>query len=180
MVRPRLRAWLFTILAAGLAALLLHTFVVQAFYVPTGSMEPTLMPGDRIVVSKLTLDMGPLHRGDIIVFHSLPRVVAACGNDTPVPYLVKRIIGLPGDRLSSSANTIYVDGLPLAQPWRHIEPLGIPIAPRAHPLVVPSNDYFVMGDNQPVSCDSRYWGLVPRSSVVGRAVWRIWIGRAHV
>jgi signal peptidase I len=144
----------------------MRTYVVQTFYIPSGSMEPTLLVGDRIMVSKLGLDFGSIHRGDILVFKAPPS--EHCG--TPVPDLVKRVIGLPGDHLTSKGNTIYVNGKPLQLTWTHYEPLGRSIGN----VTVPKNNYFMMGDNYPDSCDSRYWGTVPRSDIVGRAFLRIW------
>jgi signal peptidase I len=135
-------------------------------------MEPTLQIGDRILVSKLSVELGTIHRGDILVFKAPAAVVNDCG-DT-VTDLVKRVIGLPGETISSKGNTIYVNGSALTQTWAHNEPLGRPIGN----VTVPKNEYFMMGDNQPASCDSRYWGTVTRSSIIGKAFLRIWpLGR---
>lgn len=144
----------------------MRTYALQTFFIPSGSMEPTLLVGDRILVSKLSLDFGSIHRGDILVFKAPP--AENCG--TPVKDLVKRVIGLPGDHLTSNGNTIYVNGKVLKITWTHYEPLGRAIGN----VTVPKNDYFMMGDNYPDSCDSRYWGPVPRSDIVGRAFFRIW------
>ena len=158
--------WAAIVVAAVLVSFLLRTFVLQTYYIPSGSMEPTLLIGDRIIVSKLSLDFGSIHRGDILVFKAPPS--EHCG--TPVTDLVKRVIGLPGDHLTSVGNTIYVNGKALKITWQHYEPLGLPIG---H-VTVAKNHYFMMGDNYPDSCDSRYWGTVPRSDIVGRAFFRIW------
>lgn len=158
--------WAVIVVAAVLVSFLLRTFVLQTYYIPSGSMEPTLLIGDRIIVSKLSLDFGSIHRGDILVFKAPPS--EHCG--TPVTDLVKRVIGLPGDHLTSVGNTIYVNGKALKITWQHYEPLGLPIG---H-VTVAKNHYFMMGDNYPDSCDSRYWGTVPRSDIVGRAFFRIW------
>jgi signal peptidase I len=131
-------------------------------------MEPTLQIGDRIVVSKLSVEFGTIHRGDILVFRAPAAVQTQCGDD--VADLVKRVIGLPGDHLTSKGNTIYVNGSPLLQPWTHNEPLGRAIGK----VTVPANHYFMMGDNEDDSCDSRYWGTIPRSSIIGKAFIRIW------
>jgi signal peptidase I len=170
-VRSRTRSaveWLFVVAIAVLVSLLVRTYVFQTFYIPSGSMEPTLLVGDRIVVSKLSVEFGTIHRGDILVFKAPPGVLSDCGDS--VTDLVKRVIGLPGDDLTSKGNTIYVNGKKLAQPWSHYEPLERHIG-NVH---VPANHYFMMGDNQPASCDSRYWGSVPRSSIIGKAFIRIW------
>ncbi len=160
--------WVLIIVAAVLVSLLVRTFVFQTFFIPSGSMEPTLQIGDRIVVSKLSVEFGTIHRGDILVFRAPAAVQTQCGDD--VADLVKRVIGLPGDHLTSKGNTIYVNGSPLLQPWTHNEPLGRAIGK----VTVPANHYFMMGDNEDDSCDSRYWGTIPRSSIIGKAFIRIW------
>lgn len=153
---------------ALLVSLLVRTYVFQTFYIPSGSMEPTLQIGDRIVVSKLSVEFGTIHRGDILVFKAPPGVRNACGDDDAD--LVKRVIGLPGDHLTSKRNAIYVNGHVLKQPWTHDEPIFRHIGK----VTVPANHYFMMGDNEPNSCDSRYWGSIPHSSVIGKAFVRIW------
>jgi len=164
--------WLVVIGIAVVVSLLIRTYVFQTFFIPSGSMEPTLQIGDRILVSKLSVELGTVHRGDILVFKAPPAVVTQCGDN--VADLVKRVIGLPGDHLTSKGNTIYVNGTALTQTWAHNEPIGRPIGK----VTVPQNEYFMMGDNQPASCDSRYWGDVPRSSIIGKAFLRIWpLGR---
>lgn len=166
-LRPLIE-WLSILVVAVLISLFIRTYVFQTFFIPSGSMEPTLQIGDRIVVSKLSVEFGTIHRGDILVFRA-PRAVASdCGDS--VSDLVKRVIGLPGEQLTSKGNTIYVNGRPLAQPWTHNEPLFRQIGK----VTVPANHYFMMGDNEPNSCDSRWWGSIPRSSVIGKAVVRIW------
>jgi signal peptidase I len=160
--------WILVVAVALLVSLLVRSYVFQTFYIPSGSMEPTLQIGDRIVVSKLSVEVGSIHRGDILVFKAPAGVLNACGDD--VADLVKRVIGLPGDHLTSKGNTIYVNGRPLSQPWTHVEPIGRSIGN----VTVPANSYFMMGDNEPNSCDSRYWGTVPRSSIIGKAFVRIW------
>lgn len=116
----------------------------------------------------MSVEFGTIHTGDIIVFKAPAAVKTACGDD--VADLVKRVIGLPGQILTSKGNTIYVNGVALKQPWTHNEPLFRQIGK----VVVAPNNYFVMGDNEPDSCDSRFWGTVPRSSIIGKAFLRIW------
>ena len=158
--------WVFVVLFALVASFLMRSYVFQTFYIPSGSMEPTLLIGDRIIVNKISVDFGTIHIGDILVFKAPPTV--HCGET--VTDLVKRVIGLPGDHLTSRGNTIYVNGKPLVENWPHIEPLGQAIGN----VTVPANHYFMMGDNHPNSCDSRYWGTVPRSDIIGKAFIRIW------
>ena len=162
--------WVIIVLVALGVSFLMRTFVIQTFFIPSGSMEPTLQIGDRIIVSKLSVEFGTIHRGDIIVFKAPP--AEHCGD--PVTDLVKRVIGLPGDHLTSKGNTIYVNGSPLDETWTHYEPLGQAIGN----VTVPANSYFMMGDNHPNSCDSRMWGTVPRSDIIGKVFLRIWpLGR---
>lgn len=129
-------------------------------------MEPTLLIGDRLVVNKLSVKFGTIHVGDVIVLKAPPS--ENCGD--PVTDLVKRVIGTPGDRLTSNGNTIYVNGVALDEKWPHTEPLG----PAIGNVTVGTNRYFVMGDNHSDSCDSRSWGTVPRSDVIGKVFERIW------
>ena len=166
--RRALIEWVAIVILAVLVSLLMRTFVLQTFFIPSASMEPTLQLGDRVMVSKLSLDFGSIHRGDILVFKA-PPAASVCGADDPKDF-VKRVIGLPGDHLTSKGNTIYVNGQALNITWTHYEPLGRPIGN----VVVPKNHYFMMGDNYPDSCDSRYWGSVPRSDIIGRVFIRIW------
>lgn len=163
--------WLIIIVAALAVSFLMRTFVVQTFYIPSASMEPTLQIGDRIIVSKLSVNLGTINRGDIVVFKAPP--AEHCGE--AVTDLVKRVIGLPGDYLTSKGNTIYVGTSPttevaLSETWTHTEPLGTPIG-NVH---VAANTYFVMGDNHADSCDSRMWGSVPKSDIIGKVFLRIW------
>ena len=163
--------WLVIIVAALVVSFVMRTFVVQTFYIPSASMEPTLLVGDRIIVSKLSVSLGTINRGDIVVFRAPP--AEHCGE--VVADLVKRVIGLPGDYLTSKGNTIYVGTSPssevaLNETWTHTEPLGTAIG-QVH---VPANTYFVMGDNHADSCDSRMWGTVPKSDIIGKVFLRIW------
>ncbi len=159
--------WLGVIAVALVLAVGVRAYVIQTFYIPSGSMEPTLNVGDRILVFKLAYDFASPAIGDVIVFKA--PTSEHCG-DPSVTDLVKRIVGVPGDRMSSSGNEILVDGKPLVQDWSHVVDLIYPITPRT----IPPNDYFVMGDNHPASCDSRVWGYVPRSDIIGKVVLKIW------
>ncbi len=158
--------WIIIVIAAVLVSFLMRTYVVQTFYIPSASMEPTLQIGDRIIVSKLSVDFGTIHQGDILVFKAPP--AEHCGE--VVTDLVKRVIGLPGDHLTSKGNTIYDNGLAVKETWTHSEPLGTSIGN----VIVPPNAYFMMGDNHADSCDSRMWGSVPKADVIGKVFLRIW------
>lgn len=161
--------WAAIVAIALVVALLMRAFVVQTFYIPTPSMAPTLNVGDRILVNKLAYRLHGVGRGDVVVFKRPP--AENCGTD--VSDLVKRVIGLPGETISDRNGTVYIDGKPLAEPWL---PKNDPntYTPSFKPVHIGSNSYFVMGDNRAVSCDSRYWGTVPRSLIIGKVEMRIW------
>jgi signal peptidase I len=162
------------ILVAVLLAGLVRTFVFRTFWIPTGSMVPTLGVYDRILVQKAFFTWHDLHEGDIVVFSHPPRdhCPGPSGGD-----LVKRVIALPGQRIYSSGNRIYIDGRKLAEPYLpHPDPLGPPIpeASRQHPYRVPPGEFYVLGDNRGDSCDSRYWGPIQGTSIVGKVVLVWW------
>lgn len=161
--------WAIVVVVAVLASLLIRSYVFQTFFIPSGSMEPTLQIGDRIIVNKLAVEFGTIHTGDILVFRAPKAVATVCGDN--VADLVKRVIATPGQTVKSVGNNIYVDGKVLKQTWTHVALIGSkPITP----TYVTKNHYFMMGDNEPDSCDSRYWGLISRSEVIGKAFVRIW------
>lgn len=155
------------ILIAIFASFLVRTYAFQTFYIPSGSMEPTLHVGDRILVNKLSVRFGTINIGDIIVFKAPP--TEHC-DDGSYADLVKRVIGLPGDTITSKGNTVYVNGKALNEPWTYFHTLN----PEIKKVKVRANNYFVMGDNRANSCDSRFWGTVPRSDIIGKAFFRIW------
>jgi signal peptidase I len=162
------------VVAAVLLALSVRTFGYQTFWIPSTSMVPTLQKGDRILVQKAFFNWHDLHRGDIVVFARPPR--DHCGGAADDD-LVKRIIALPGQTIYSAGNTLYVNGRPLTEPYLpRIDPLGPPIpdASRLHPFRVPAGDFYVLGDNRQISCDSRFWGPIKGSSIVGRVVLLLW------
>ena len=166
------------VVVAVLVAVLLRAFVVQTFFIPSGSMEPTLQIGDRILVNKLSYHLHGVDRGDIVVFSRPP--TENCGGPT-VNDLVKRVIGLPGNIISVSGGYVYIDGKRLDETWLPASEQGVTVAGPpgntsnlARPYRVPPNDYFVMGDNRTDSCDSRYWGPINRSLIVGKVELRVW------
>jgi len=163
-----------TILVAVLLASLVRTFAFQTFWIPSSSMVPTLGVYDRILVQKAFFTWSDVREGDIVVFSQPPldHCGGAQGGD-----LVKRVIALPGQTIYSSGNDIYVDGRPLAEPYLpRDDPLGPPIpdASSQHPYRVPPGDFYVLGDNRAISCDSRYWGPITGSSIVGKVVLVWW------
>jgi len=172
-------------------AVVVKAFVAQAFYIPSGSMIPQLEINDRVVVSKLAYDLHDPRRGDIVVFKAPPSqqplqpppetgvsgvlhtVGTWIGVVTPsTEDYIKRVIGLPGDTVEARAGHVYVDGRLLIEPYL---PSGLTTADFG-PVVVPPGRLWVMGDNRGDSCDSRCFpeGAIPASSVVGRAVFRVW------
>lgn len=161
--------WAVIVVCVVALTFVLRAFVVQTYEIPSGSMIPTLQIGDRILVNKLSYDFHGVHRGDVIVFKTPPAEEGRCAGP-PVPDLVKRVIGLPGETISSRGNTVLIDGKPLEQPWFKAVPLGPPIRTQK----IPANHYFMMGDNRADSCDSRFWGTVPKSLIVGRAFAVVW------
>jgi len=172
------------IVVAILLAIVLRTFVIGTYLIPSGSMEPTLMINDRILVDKLSYHLHGVDRADIVVFSTPPD--ENCGG-APVANLVKRVIGLPGETISLSGGQVYINGKLLAEPWLVSSEQGI-TAPGPsgaaysllQPYKIPAGDVYVMGDNRTVSCDSRYWGPIPESSIVGKVDLRIWpISRIH-
>jgi signal peptidase I len=167
------------IVFALVVAVLLRLFVVQTYFIPSASMEPTLQVGDHIAVNKLSYDLHGVHRGDIVVFSS--PTDEHCGGPV-VPDLVKRIVGLPGETISLSGHgNVLINGALLRESWLPESERGTTYAGPVgaaydldRPFKVPANDYFVMGDNRKESCDSRFWGPVPKSSIVGKVDVRIW------
>ena len=132
------------------------------FTMSSTSMWPTLKAGDRIVVNKLS---GPVRTGDIIFFKRPASETGRCAGP-PVPDLVERVIGLPGQTVSARGGKVYITGKLLKEPW-------LPKGPQTYTTMngsytVPKDDYFVMGDNRVDSCDSRIWGPVKRSYIVGK------------
>ena len=172
--RRALAGWAICLAVAVLLAVGIRTFVVQAFSIPSSSMVPAIDVHDRLLVQKAFFDWHQLREGDIIVFTHPPR------DHCPGPArtdLVKRVIALPGQTIYSAAGVLYVDGRRLREPYLPSDdPLGPPIpgASRHDPFRVPRGEFYVMGDNRAISCDSRYWGPIKGSSVIGRVVLLLW------
>jgi signal peptidase I len=177
------REYFESIVIAVIMALFIRTFVVQAFKIPTGSMEPNLLIGDHLLVNKFIFAPGgferallptrDIRRGDIVVF-KYPV--------DPERDFVKRVIGLPGDTVELKHQRIYINGTPIDEPYAHYLPrpdgtlAGDPGDRREAygPVSVPAGHYFMMGDNRDNSEDSRYWGFLPRELVKGRALFIYW------
>jgi signal peptidase I len=193
-----------SLLTTVVIAVFVVTFIIQAFQIPSESMENTLLIGDYLLVDKLCyggsrfldriLPYRPVHRGDIVVFHYPVH---------PSEHFVKRVVGVPGDRLRLINREVYVNGNHLPEPYvQHIArkhdvfrdefPRLDVSAPGLEggwwlqmkklvedgELIVPEGDYFVLGDNRDDSDDSRYWGFVPRENIVGRPLLIYWSVRS--
>jgi signal peptidase I len=186
--KSTLREYFESIVIAVILALFIRTFVVQAFKIPTGSMENNLLIGDHLLVNKFVfgptesvlerklLPVGSVHRGDVIVF-KYP--------EEPERDFIKRVIGLPGETLEMREKKMYINGSPLDEPYVHFlePPSGDPsmhevtafdLRERYGPVTVPADEYFVMGDNRDNSQDSRYWGFLPRDYIKGKALIIYW------
>jgi signal peptidase I len=162
--------WGVILVVAILASFALRFYVVQVFRVPTGSMLPTLQINDRIVVDKFPGLAHSIHRGDIVVFHKV-----RADSETSTPILVKRVIGLPGETISSKGDTVLINGHSLVEPWLPALKGGCAESALDIPTThIPANHYFVMGDCRGDSYDSRFWGTVPVTNVIGRVFVVVW------
>ncbi|MBI2703998.1 MAG: signal peptidase I [Actinobacteria bacterium] len=155
-------------------ALIIKTFVMQAFYIPSASMNPTLLVNDRVLVNKLSYRLHDINRGDVVVFEKAPD---ATGPEETKD-LIKRVIGLPGESIAFENNKVYIDGQPLDEPYlppgtQTTQNPAIPCT-LPKPCKVQTGQVFVMGDNRMNSRDSRYIGAIPEDQVVGRAFTRVW------
>jgi signal peptidase I len=179
------REYFESIVIAVILALFVRTWVVQAFKIPTGSMENNLLIGDHLLVNKFVFGpttsleraLLPVHdvaRGEIVVF-KYP--------EEPERDFIKRVIGLPGDTVELRAKKVYVNGQALDEPYVHFltpaatdgsEVTSMDVRERYGPVTVPAGQYFVMGDNRDNSQDSRYWGFLPGNYVKGKAMMIYW------
>ncbi len=181
--KSQAREYFESIVVAVVLALFARTFIIEAFKIPTGSMENNLLVGDHLLVNKFTvgptltdledtlLPIDEIERGDILVF-KYP--------EEPERDFIKRVIGLPGETVELRNKTVYIDGEPIDEPY-----VRFLIPPREYPeqgtdafdlrfnygpVTVPQGEYFMMGDNRDNSEDSRYWGFMPREYVKGKAL----------
>jgi len=154
---------------AVVLSLAINTFVVQVVDVRQSSMETTLEEGDRLILSKVDYRIHAPQRGDIIVFRPPTCVLetAVC-----VPF-VKRVIGIGGDRVDIRDGKVYLNDVALDERYAR-SPTAAESDSVRYPFVVPSESVFVLGDNRPVSGDSRAWGAVPRGSILGKAYVDFW------
>ncbi len=175
--------WVEAIKTVGLSLFLafgIRTFVAEARFIPSGSMEPTLQIDDRLIVDKVSYRFRDPGRGDIIVFNPTPVLQDQGFQDA----FIKRVIGLPGDQVSLENGEVYVNTQRLQEGYvanndeTTVEACGAEqtnIRPYLEGTVtIPEDQYLVLGDNRHNSYDGRCWGLVSRDKVVGRAVFRFW------
>ena len=168
--------WVAVIVGALVVALVVKTFLFQAFFIPSASMEPTLEEGDRVLVNKLSYDLHDIRRGDIVVFELPPDKVGSDG----IKDLIKRVIGLPGDVIETRDGVVYINDRRLDEPYLPEGTLTGDPANGNNPAIerqtIPEGTVFVMGDNRDNSHDSRYAdrGPIPIESVVGRAFVLVW------
>jgi signal peptidase I len=174
------REYFESICIAVILALFVRTFVVQAFKIPTGSMENNLLIGDHLLVNKfvyaptttrleeMLLPIDPIRRGDIVVF-KYP--------EDPERDFIKRVIGLPGETIEVKNKKVHIDGQALDEPYvQYLIPPDeegaseLDVRVQYGPVDVPEGHYFMMGDNRDNSQDSRYWGFLPRDYVKGKAL----------
>jgi signal peptidase I len=157
--------WTLLVVGAVALALLLRANVVQAFYIPSDSMVPTLQQGDRVLVNKLSYKLHDVHRGDIVVFEAPPGEATGDIKD-----LVKRVVGLPGETIEGRGGRIYIDGELLEEGYL---PDGT-VSKEFDPVDVPAGSFFMLGDNRRASKDSTFFGPIPESTIIGRVFVRIW------
>ena len=182
--KSTLREYFESIVIAVILALFIRTWIVQAFKIPTGSMEQNLLIGDHLLVNKFVFGPAPtrleqvlapttdVQRGDILVF-KYPQ--------EPERDFIKRVIGLPGETLEVRQKQLYIDGAKLDEPYLQgqmpvLEPGAIALDRRDNfgPITVPAGHYFMMGDNRDNSEDSRFWGPLPHAYVKGKAMIIYW------
>ena len=185
--KSTLREYFESVVIAVILALFVRTFVVQAFKIPTGSMENNLLIGDHLLVNKFVygpaptgiertlLPIGTIKRGEVLVF-KYP--------EQPDRDFIKRVIGLPGETLEVRQKKVYINGQPLDEPYTHFltaptssafhEETSFDVREQYGPVTIPPGHYFMMGDNRDNSQDSRYWGFLPRENIKGRALLIYW------
>lgn len=193
VVGSALELILVVVAALGLA-LAIQAFVVKPYRIPSGSMIPTLAINQRILVDRIGTHFSSPHIGDIIVFHPPKNYAEGCadqaegvedsGQISPKPCavaqrressetFVKRVVGIPGDRIQIINGHVYRNGVPEKDPY--IEPCnGVGVCNFPGTITVPRGDYYMMGDNRGESDDSRFWGPVPKAWIIGKAFFTYW------
>ena len=191
-----------TLITAVILAFGIRTFVAEARYIPSSSMEETLQINDRLIIEKISYRLHDPERRDIVVFYAPPTAAICSGSlsaPPPKDAFIKRIIGLPGDTVEFKNAQVFVNGQALDEPYivqesnnpaasETLVPVESVLVPNlATPddqtqrfvnqpvkVTIPQSSYLVMGDNRNNSCDSRYWGFVPRENLIGKTFVRFW------
>lgn len=187
---PTAKEWIETFVFVFVMVILIRYFICEIRWIPSGSMRPTLIEGDRIVVERVTHFFKKPQRGDILVFYPpfvqinksplgiLARRTGIFCNDVA---FIKRVVGLPGDKVEikkfpDGRSVVYINDKPLEEKYVLDEYDYIPCSETMYcgPMTVPEGKYFMMGDNRGNSEDSRFWGFLPEYRIVGRAVTVFW------
>lgn len=182
-----LREYFLTIVICSVVALFITTYIVHPMSVPTPSMEPTILVGDRVLVDKFTIRNGFYSRLPLGPVHEIKRhdIVVCKSPIQPDILLVKRVIGLPGETLEIRDKIVYIQGAPLNESYKthsdeHIYAEGGPNSliqmdrDNYKAITIPEDNYFVMGDNRDDSLDSRFWRFLPRHNIVGKPLFIFW------
>ena len=162
MSRQEIKEWIYTIAVALVIVVVMRIFILDTRVVPTTSMVPTIMPGDRLFVEKITHRFNDLERGEVIVFK--PPLESGLKDD-----LIKRLIALPGDTVEVKEGKLYINGVAQDEPY-----LAEPIAYTMKKIEVPEGKMFVLGDNRNRSYDSHEWGFADIKSLKGKALLTYW------
>ncbi len=183
-----LREYFLTIVVCTVIALFVTTYVVHPMSVPTPSMEPTILVGDRVLVDKFTIRNGYVSGLPLVPSYTVQRqdIVVCKAPREPEILLVKRVVGIPGDTLEIRDKTVYINAQPLDEPYKQHSDSNVYPEESSNPLfgsmkrdnyktiTIPPDSYFVMGDNRDDSLDSRYWGFLPKDHIVGRPLIIFW------
>lgn len=171
----QIREWVTVIVVAVVIATLLRTFVVQQYYIAGPSMETTLWGNDRVLVNKLAYRVGDPQRGDVIVFDR----ITTNGDTVQHDDLIKRVIGLSGETVEIRDCQVLINGTPIVEPW--LAEVAPEVSPESNcgtanldPVQVGENQVFLIGDNRPMSFDSRMFGPIDRDLIRGKAMLVIW------
>ncbi|MDR3288463.1 MAG: signal peptidase I [Peptococcaceae bacterium] len=161
----QLLSWVALIFVAWIISLVIRLYVFDVRIVPTGSMLPTIQLNDRLIVDKLFCRFTAIQRGDVIVFRA-PATAKLVDSDSD---LVKRVIGLPGEKLAVHDGKVWINGAPLTEEY-----LTSPPSYTFEEIRIPENCFFMMGDNRNSSNDSHEWGVLPAKNIAGRVFVRCW------
>jgi signal peptidase I len=171
--KTRIRVWVEDLTGALILALIIRCFLIQAFKIPTGSMEDTLLVKDHILVNKLKYIFTEPKRGEVIIFKC---------PENPYKDYIKRVIAIPGDTIEIVKKNVFVNGRLISEPYKVHKDKRVMLSHQGSrdylkELKIPAEGFFVMGDNRDTSYDSRFWGCVKRDLIKGKALciyWPLW------